>query len=166
MAWGNCSDWRPELHMPLHIHSAAHQDLFQSARFPCSPSRTTGVISVEPEGTWSLSSQALDQSQLTHSKCTPEPCIKIAPQPVAQWAWGSGRGLACASAGLGEHVRLIYVTCGPLWPLFVGKPAEPFPLAGVHLFSGLKYTSLSWAGAMPAAPGSLITIQIRSVSSS
>lgn len=104
-------------------------------------------------------------SQPTRSKCTPEPCIKIAPQPVAQWAWGLGRGLACASAGLGEHVRLIYVTCGPPWPLFVGKPVEPSPMAGVHLFSGLKYPSSRWAGAMPAAPGSLITIQIRSVSS-
>lgn len=145
MAWGNWSDWRPELHMPLHIHSAAHQDLFQRARFPCSRAHTIGVISVEPEGTWSLSSQALDQSQLTRFKCTPEPCIKIAP-PVAQWAWGSGRGLACASAGLDEHVRLIYVTCGPPWPLLVGKPAEQSPLAGVHLFSGLKYPHCAGQG--------------------
>lgn len=99
---GICSDWRPELHMPLHIHSAAHQDLFQSARFPCSGAHTTGAISVEPEGTWSL--------------LQPGPGSKSAdPFQMHPWTMHQNSAAASSSVGMGLGPRVGLCQCRPGW---------------------------------------------------
>ncbi|KAG7327992.1 hypothetical protein KOW79_007936 [Hemibagrus wyckioides] len=81
--------------------SSVHSDIANLSPSLCR-SITPSSIDLErpiPPNCWhrapwnqtALSSRVLEPSQLTRSKFAPEPCIKISPQSVAQWARGLER---------------------------------------------------------------------------
>lgn len=108
---------------------------------------------VEPDGTLRFLQPSPGTESADPFQMCPWTVHQNIPAVSSSVGTGPGSGHCRTSPGLSEHVALIYVTCDPNWPLFLGVLAETSPLASVHLFSGPKLSFItSGAGSAGAVP--------------